>query len=114
MVRYARSNRTTTANTTTTNTTTTATAAGAVQERAAGGLAGPGLVDGGRPKGGVYGCQNHRALTTLLRGRWKMQGYVVSDCGAVHNATQVRRPLNQPQNGGHGGVGLIQIAAPPV
>ena len=39
-------------------------------------------------RGGVYGCANHRALTTLLRERWGFSdsSYVVSDCGAVHDA----------------------------
>jgi beta-glucosidase len=42
----------------------------------------------GQPHGGTYGCANHLALTSLLRERWKFSGWVVSDCGAVHDAVQ--------------------------
>ena len=36
---------------------------------------------------GTYGCANRRALTTLLRERWMPPSmFVVSDCGAVHDA----------------------------
>jgi beta-glucosidase len=35
--------------------------------------------------GGVYACENPYALTTVLRGQWKFQGYVQSDFGATHS-----------------------------
>ena len=47
---------------------------------------GSALAAGSHPAGAVYGCANRRALTSLLRGKWNMSGFVVSDCGAVHDA----------------------------
>eukprot|EP00040_Diaphanoeca_grandis_P027722 m.158511 g.158511 ORF g.158511 m.158511 type:complete len:823 (-) comp31092_c0_seq2:18-2486(-) len=37
---------------------------------------------------GVYGCNNHRALTEILRDTWGFDGFVVSDMGALHGAVQ--------------------------
>ena len=48
----------------------------------------------------VHGCANSRALTTILRDTWSskqagvpgiQKGFVVSDCGAVHDANQSLR-----------------------
>jgi beta-glucosidase len=51
----------------------------------------------------AYGCENHRALTTVLRDTWTngegtaadheewpgiAKGFVASDCGAIHNVTK--------------------------
>lgn len=30
-------------------------------------------------------CGNHYLLTDVLRGKWGFEGYVVSDCGAIHD-----------------------------
>ena len=51
-----------------------------------------------RPDGTrVFGCENERALTTVLRDTWRSaepgvpgiaKGFVVSDCGAVHDTNR--------------------------
>jgi beta-glucosidase-like glycosyl hydrolase len=37
---------------------------------------------------GVYACNNHRALTEILRDTWGFDGFVVSDMGALHGAVE--------------------------
>jgi beta-glucosidase len=34
---------------------------------------------------GVYGSENHRLMTEILKGEWGFEGLVVSDWGAVHD-----------------------------
>lgn len=34
---------------------------------------------------GIYGSENHRLLTEILREQWGFEGFVVSDWGAVHD-----------------------------
>lgn len=34
---------------------------------------------------GVYACENHDVLRTMLKGRYNHTGFVVSDWGATHS-----------------------------
>ncbi len=48
---------------------------------------------------GVPACASSFLLTDLLRNQWGFDGYVVSDCGAIHNiwGTQEHHYVNTPE-----------------
>ncbi|MGH7953498.1 MAG: glycoside hydrolase family 3 C-terminal domain-containing protein, partial [Limisphaerales bacterium] len=48
----------------------------------------------------IYGtpaCANHFLLTDILRKKWGFDGYVVSDCGAIHNIWAEHKYVPTPE-----------------
>src|SRR3954452_4430207 len=52
---------------------------------------------------GVYGCENHELLTTILKKQFGFGGWVMSDWGATHSTVaSAKAGLDQEQNIGSG------------